>query len=241
LGKWIPLESNPEVLAKWSGKAGLVVTLDNFYDIYGLDPELLAFVPQPVKAVIVLFPITTRFEEKRKEEDAQIENKSRPPVDPTVIWIKQTISNACGTIGLLHALMNAPVAITSDCALSSFIDKCKATDSPEERAKLLEDTNLFADMHSEAASAGQSAVPTNLDTDNHFTCFVQAPSTEADQARGAKGMRLVELDGRRAGPMDRGPSENLLLDVAKFVKESFIAQSENVNFSMIALAANNGE
>jgi len=54
-------------------------------------------------------------------------------------------------------------------------------------------------------------------------------------------MRLVELDGDRAGPMDRGPSDNLLMDVANFVKERPIAQSENVNFSMIALAAYNGE
>lgn len=114
-------------------------------------------------------------------------------------------------------------------------------------------------MHSEAASAGQSAVPTNLDTDNHFTCFVQAPSSEPDQPRGASGKRLVELDGRRAGPIDRGASEDLLTvgsvcpsqvtrfspvlcqDVAKFVKENFIAQSENINISMIALAANNGD
>jgi hypothetical protein len=115
-----------------------------------------------------------------------------------------------------------------DCALSEFIDACKgeymrhfrvmnafqhilATKSPEERAKLLEETHLFANMHSEAASSGQSAVPSNLDTENHFTCFVQAPSSEPDEARGAKGMRLVELDGRRAGPIDRGASENLLM------------------------------
>ncbi|KLO11532.1 peptidase C12 ubiquitin carboxyl-terminal hydrolase 1 [Schizopora paradoxa] len=236
-GKWIPLESNPE----WSEKAGLLTTQDNFYDIYGLDPELLSFVPQPVKAVIVLFPITPKFEEIRKEEDESIKNKKLPAVDPTVIWIKQTISNACGTIGLLHALMNSPVAMKPDCALSEFIDACKAIKSPEERAKLLEETHLFANMHSEAASSGQSAVPSNLDTENHFTCFVQAPSSGPDEARGAKGMRLVELDGRRAGPIDRGASENLLMDAARFVKENFIAQSENINISMIALAANSGD
>lgn len=53
--------------------------------------QLLAFVPQPVKAVIVLFPITPKFEEKKKEEDEKLKSNSLLPVDPTIIWIKQTV------------------------------------------------------------------------------------------------------------------------------------------------------
>lgn len=80
-----------------------------------------------------------------------------------------------------------------------------------ERAELLETTPLFADVHAAEASSGQSAIPQNLDTDYHFTCFVLAPSEEGPgKAKGSEGHRLVELDGRRAGPIDRGPSENLL-------------------------------
>jgi len=71
--------------------------------------------------------------------------------------------------------------------------------TPEERAKILESTPLFANIHASAASAGQTAVPDDLDTNLHFTCFVQAP-----------GMRLIELDGRRTGPVDRGECDDLL-------------------------------
>ncbi|EJD08534.1 peptidase C12, ubiquitin carboxyl-terminal hydrolase 1 [Fomitiporia mediterranea MF3/22] len=231
--RWIPLESNPD----WSRKVGLVLSQDEFTDVYSVvEEELLAMVPQPVKAVVLLFPITEAFETKRKEEDAALEAGKLPPVDSTVIWIKQTISNACGTLGLLHALMNSRVTIAPESTLAKFIDQCKEK-TPEERAKLLETTPLFADAHRTEASSGQSAVPRNLDTDYHFTTFVLAPSEgEPGKTKGMEGHRLVELDGRRAGPVDRGPSEDLLKDVAAFVREKFLAQSDSVNLNVMALA-----
>jgi ubiquitin carboxyl-terminal hydrolase L3 len=87
-----------------------------------------------------------------------------------------------------------------------FIDK-----TPLERAKFLETTDIFADIHAAAAASGQSAVPENLDTDLHFTCFVQAPEASARAAETTTDeRRLIELDGRRAGPVDRGKSTDLL-------------------------------
>lgn len=49
-------------------------------------------VSQPAKAVILLFPISEGLEAKRKEEEAKITAGDHTPVDPTVIWIKQTVS-----------------------------------------------------------------------------------------------------------------------------------------------------
>jgi ubiquitin carboxyl-terminal hydrolase L3 len=83
--------------------------------------------------------------------------------------------------------------------------------TPDERSKFLESTQLVADIHAEAASSGQSAVPTNLDTNLHFTCFVHAPSLSRRETHDmTKSMRLIELDGRRAGPIDRGECSDLL-------------------------------
>ncbi|KAG6897099.1 hypothetical protein C0992_004031 [Termitomyces sp. T32_za158] len=85
--------------------------------------------------------------------------------------------------------------------------------TPEERAKLLETTPLFANIHTEAASGGQTQVPTDLDTDFHFTCFVPAPALRGPKSPG--GYRILELDGRRAGPVDRGECEGEFLQVSR--------------------------
>lgn len=230
--KWIPLESNPEVFNEWAGKVGLSTGVHGFSDVYGLDPELLAMVPGPSKAIILIFPITDATEQRRKEEDTKLEKEKQPDVDPTLIYIKQTISNACGTIGLLHALGNSDVTLRPESPLSKFFMQCQKL-SPEERGKLLEETTLFAKAHVEAATTGQSRVPApdGLDTDLHFTCFVIAPSPVT------KEKRLIELDGRRAGPVDLGPcdEERLLGDVAKIVKDKYMTISSSINFGMISL------
>lgn len=48
-------------------------------------------VPQPVKAVVLLFPISEAYEKARKEEDAKIAKDGQHPIDPTILWIKQTV------------------------------------------------------------------------------------------------------------------------------------------------------
>lgn len=51
----IPLESNPEVFTQFAHNLGLDESHE-FVDIYSLtDPDLLGFVPRPVKALILLF------------------------------------------------------------------------------------------------------------------------------------------------------------------------------------------
>jgi len=234
IGRWIPLESNPEVLNSWANAAGLVKSQAQFEDVYGLDSELLAMVSGPVKAVILLFPLSDALETKRREEEAKIATEGQPDIDPSILWIKQTISNACGTMGLLHALANSKVDLVAGSPLTKFIAECK-NKTPEERAKLLENTPLFANIHANAAASGQTGVPTNLDTDLHFTCFVQAPDVSARETGADPSMRLIELDGRRVGPVDRGKCTDLLLDVATIVKDVYIAQSSSMHFSMMSL------
>jgi ubiquitin carboxyl-terminal hydrolase L3 len=53
-------------------------------------------VPQPVKAVFLLYPITEKSEAKLESVDNST----------NIYFTKQTIPNACGTIAMVHALLN---------------------------------------------------------------------------------------------------------------------------------------
>ena len=46
---------------------------------------------QPVRAVILLFPITADSENKKEEEEVKIAKDGQPEIDPTIFWIKQTV------------------------------------------------------------------------------------------------------------------------------------------------------
>ena len=151
--RWLPLESNPEVMNSFLYNLGLsdkwAVT-----DVFGMEPELLAMVPQPVVAVLLLFPLTetVRISSWRSggisrsqlfpfiglvraayelrciflvmcttceclavcrlqaqtasaNEDNKIKAEGQV-VSPKLYFMRQTISNACGTVALMHSLAN---------------------------------------------------------------------------------------------------------------------------------------
>ena len=78
-----------------------------FHDVFSIDePSLLEFVPRPAHALLLIFPVSEVYENSRLAEDESrtVYNGSGP--NEPVIWYKQTIGNACGLIGLLHAVSN---------------------------------------------------------------------------------------------------------------------------------------
>lgn len=105
---FIPLEANPVLMTNLLHKLGLSQALQ-IHDVYSLsDPEMLAFVPRPALALLLVFPVSATYESHRLAEDALLEDyKGKGEAEP-VIWFKQTIKNACGLMGLLHAVSNGP-------------------------------------------------------------------------------------------------------------------------------------
>jgi Ubiquitin carboxyl-terminal hydrolase, family 1 len=71
-------------------------------DAWGLDETMLSFQPQPVLAVIFLFPTSKCCRDK-----------SANVVKSDDVWfMKQLVGNACGTVAVVHALANNRDAIT---------------------------------------------------------------------------------------------------------------------------------
>ncbi|KAJ3152492.1 Ubiquitin carboxyl-terminal hydrolase isozyme L3 [Geranomyces variabilis] len=228
---WIPLEANPEVMNKYSQRLG-VSSAWSFTDVWGLDDDLLAFIPRPVRAVVLLFPITEKYEEFRRAEEAQIREDGQI-VSPHVFFVRQTIGNACGTIGLLHALVNnADELELNDGPLKDIIAQTRDL-SPDERASVLETSAALARVHEESSQEGQTvAPPRDSDVDLHFICIVQ------------KEGRIYELDGRKPFPIDHGPMTStsggtdgdVLMDAVRVIKQFTARDPDNLNFTVIAFA-----
>lgn len=195
------LENNPQVMDHLARDLGLDDAL-SFYDIYSLtDPDLLALIPRPVFALLVIIPLTPTWYEARTAEDKdKPEYEGKGDCEP-VIWFKQTIGNACGSIGLVHCLLNSEAS--KHIRPSSVLDRIRNDAVPKpmwERAKVLEDSTEFERAHAEAASLGDTVTPTPISgehTGQHFVAFV----------KGRDG-HLWELEGARMGPLDRGALEN---------------------------------
>ncbi|KAG6146295.1 hypothetical protein E4U10_005934 [Claviceps purpurea] len=233
---FIPLEANPEVMTSLIHKLGVSSSLA-LHDVYSLtDPEMLSFVPRPALALLLVFPVSAVYESHRMAEDNTVDEYKGTGDQEPVLWWKQTIRNACGMMGLLHAVANGPARkmIEQGSTLDKLI-KSSIPLPPRERSALLEKTPETTAAHKEAASKGDTAAPAaQADVDLHYVCFV----------KGSDGA-LWELDGRRKGPIRRGEleeSEDMLsaralsLGILKFLER----EGGDLRFSAVALAGSMG-
>lgn len=87
-------------------KLGLSKSL-GFHDVFSIDePELLDFVPRPALALLLVFPVSETHEKHKNAEDEKKDVYDGSGEEEEVVWYKQTIGNACGLIGLMHAVSN---------------------------------------------------------------------------------------------------------------------------------------
>lgn len=78
-----------------------------FHDVFSIDdPDLLSFVPRPAYALLLIFPVNETYELFRIKEDKHRQEYDGSGPAEEVVWYKQTIGNACGMMGLLHAVSN---------------------------------------------------------------------------------------------------------------------------------------
>ena len=218
--KWVPLESNPDVMNNFLKKVG-VSSEWAVVDVLGLDDDVLEFVPRPVAALILLFPVS----DDNITDGRQ--NKGDEKFDG-VFFMRQTIRNACGTIALIHAVGNNTDKINFEpnSSLKSFIDSTK-TLSPDEIGKKLESNEQICSAHETVAQEGQTDAPDiNEEVNHHFVAFIQ------------QNGQLYELDGRFSTPINHGSTtdEGFLQDAARVCREYINKNPNNLNFTVVALS-----
>jgi len=117
---WPPLESDPEIFTKYLHTIGM----SNGWKIceaYGLEDEMLEFVPKPTVACIAAIQ-----RDKTKSD-------GKPGLESTKAsyYMKQTstLDNACGIIACIHAVFNNPdfVAVEENSILDEFRIKVQGT------------------------------------------------------------------------------------------------------------------
>ena len=221
--KWVtPLTSEPEILSEYTEKLGLDLKTANFFDIYGFDPESFSFTPKPVYAVIFLYPIG--------EKDGPLESRHKQTLPDNQIpsprpWFSlQTVHNACGTMAILHAVMNNldHVKLADGSWLSNFA-QATANMTPDQRAKLIHNDQTLFSIHEKAANQSDLAVPEKAS--DHFVTFINL------------GGKLWELDGRKPQPICHGEVKDLLADSLAVIEKDYLPHIENhLMVSLLALS-----
>ncbi|KAL7673100.1 hypothetical protein ACOME3_007972 [Neoechinorhynchus agilis] len=208
--KWIPLENDPEVLNKYLAR----ISNSSFRlcDVVSFENDAAQFISGRLIGIIVLYPTVIDLDEETGKEVKD------------VIFIKQMVHNACATMALVHGLINF------DGPKGGLVDELKVaiTDlDPEKAGEML--VNIFKKAHNEFSmgALGNPASEHDMATDLHFVTFI------------VKGSRLYQLDGRKAGPIDKGPSSesDLLSDAIKVIKRDFLSKlaPNECRFSCLAL------
>jgi len=229
--RWFPLESNPELMNPYVEKLGFDTSIYSFVDVYSVESWALDMIPQPVAAVIMLYPLSEKQEEHRKDDNIV------PISDATKVWfIKQRIGNACGTIGLLHSLLNVPeglrgASLDSTSWLGNFYDECPPALNPVIKAEKLESNDAIEKLHDKATSDTSNQTSRGSIDDRLTTHFIALVHVDG---------RLLELDGRKDGPVDHGAtSETALLKDSAAVVQKFMARDpDEMRFTILALAPN---
>lgn len=220
---WPPLESDPEIFTTYFRSIGMDKSW-KMAEIFGLEPDLLAFIPRPALAVIAALDM----KEARKKGDGKPGNMETA-VD---FYMKQTgsLDNACGVIAGIHAVLNNPaIALNKDSILANFKAHTE-TQTPAQRAKTLESANEFKQQHKTFAMQGQSNLATTQsDINHHFVAFAINDANE-----------LIEYDGTKDGPalIAKGVEKDGLLEaVGAEIKRRLDEKLITPQLSLMALCA----
>ena len=217
-----PLSNDPEVMTQYAQTLGLIPDSFQCSEVFSLDPEMLAFLPPNPKSLIFLYPIgpSNGTLENRHQNDP-INSNPQP-------WFSyQTLSNACGTIAIIHTILNNLniFLIKENSWLDNFI-KISQNMSPEERGKFIEKDDSVKSTH-EATAISDDTPFVEQDLENHFIAFIEFNN------------QLYELDGRKPQPICHGPITNLIENATNIIQNDFYPFIDDVMRTSLMVISTN--
>jgi ubiquitin carboxyl-terminal hydrolase L3 len=116
-----------------------------------------------------------------------------------------------------------------DSWLENYANDCPIPLSPAAKAERLEQDSNIEKMHDEATSSQANATDRGSSEEEVLTHFIALVCVDN---------KLYELDGRKAGPIDHGPTTQatLLQDACNVVKKFMAKDPTEMRFTMTALA-----
>ena len=151
--------------------------------------------------------------------------------------MSQTIGGACGSIAVLHLLASVHNGLVSGpiCQSNSWLERFLSSttrDLDEE----------FRHLHNEAAchQSNQTSHSKLIPGKRVGTTFVAlVPAVSVIDNVNQDSMRLVELDGRKSGPVIHGSTSGctVLEDSCRWIEQNVMKYQPDGKFAILALAA----
>ena len=238
--RFVPLESNPVEMTALMHGLGVSDSLE-LVDVWSIDDPLqLSVIPRPVLALILVLPASEQYEKRRA---ATLQTNTKNAEHGDLIWIEQTIDNACGLYAILHAVCIPQLRefigmSASPFSTSPMTNRQLGTDSlvsqivahpKHRRGNFLEHSRELEEIYNVAASGGDTSPPDVQDeVDLHYVSLVKLPD----------GF-VYELDGDAYAPTKTSIK---LEDDADLLKEPVLERirgwmtgEQDLHFSLLAL------
>jgi ubiquitin carboxyl-terminal hydrolase L3 len=225
---WQPLESNPQVINKFMYDLGFDTKKYVFHEMLSIEEWGIGMVPFPVQGAIFLYP---NNEQHYKHKRGLIEKMKTDnvPQNKNLFFMKQSARNACGTIAVVHTLINLGREdrdlIRPDTYLDGFFKEVKKTTCPVETGKIFSQSTEIRTAHTAAVQQGQTRVEAER-WDYHFVAFFE------------KDGNLYELDGTLEFPINHGECtrEEILFKSCQIVQEYMARDPNELKFTLMPLA-----
>jgi len=200
----IPFPNDAPLIEKLSESYGVISEGYHFVDIFSFDEEILPIFGEPI-FLVFLFPLGPKSGLLWNRHRDFVEQRESCP------WFStQEISNACGTMAILHGFMNnlEKICVKNGSWFGNFVVNSLNL-SPKQRGDLIKSDSSLLELHNANSIESDIKIPSTA-IDTHYSCFVEHNGS------------LWELDGRQPFPLFYGKCYDLMKQTIDIIQQRYI-------------------